>query len=84
MATPRKSSLTPCAVTGCTRQHARHLMMCLHHWRRVPPAIRKAVYQLYNYGVLRPGYYEVRQQALDAAAAADAREAERAAQLKIV
>lgn len=37
-----------CAVPGCTRRIARHLLMCPPDWKRVPPELQARVYATYR------------------------------------
>lgn len=38
--------LHACAATGCDRQVASHLLMCIGHWRMVPAPLARAVLAL--------------------------------------
>ncbi len=37
----------PCPVSGCTRHAKPGQLMCLPHWRRVPKALNRAVFDTF-------------------------------------
>lgn len=37
------TNLHPCAAEACDKQIARHLFMCMPHWRMVPSALQRAL-----------------------------------------
>jgi hypothetical protein len=39
-----------CPINGCTRNAKPNQMMCLQHWRRVPRALNKAIFETYANG----------------------------------
>lgn len=41
-----------CAIPGCTRPAKDHQLMCWPHWRRVPHALNRAIFQTYAEGPL--------------------------------
>jgi hypothetical protein len=62
-----------CHARGCAKKVPPKLLMCLRHWRLVPPAIRRLVWKHYRPGQeidKRPSreYLEVMRQAIQAVA----------------
>lgn len=40
-----------CAIPGCERGAKPHQLMCWPHWRRVPKALNKAIFETYRSGM---------------------------------
>lgn len=38
----------PCPINGCTRPAKDNQLMCWPHWRRVPKALNKAIFETYR------------------------------------
>ncbi len=66
----------PCPVAGCTRHAKPHQLMCWPHWRRVPKALNRAVFD--TFANLRRDPDAYRQARAAAIAAVEAKEAEEA------
>lgn len=39
-----------CAIPGCTRPAKQRQLMCWPHWRRVPKALNRAIFDTYANG----------------------------------
>ena len=58
-----------CPVEGCSHLvHDPKYLMCRAHWGRVPPALQKTVWMLWNNGKIRDGYREAAANAIEQAA----------------
>lgn len=42
--------MAECPIDNCERQRKDHQMMCWPHWRRVPRALNKAIFDTYANG----------------------------------
>ncbi len=40
----------PCAIPGCTSPAKDRQLMCWPHWRRVPKALNRAIFETYAHG----------------------------------
>ena len=73
-----KAQGSPCPINGCTAHAKPNQLMCWPHWKRVPRALNRAVFDTYANLRRDPAAYR---QARDAAiAAVNAKEADEAAQ----
>lgn len=72
-----KAKGDPCPVKGCTAHAKPRQLMCWPHWRRVPKALNRAVFE--TFANLRNDVDAYRQARGAAIAAVEAKEADEAA-----
>lgn len=46
----KRGPMLECPIEGCTRGRKPGQMMCWPHWRRVPRALNKAIFETYANG----------------------------------
>ena len=65
------SSERECPVAGCATTHDRSLLMCRHHWYRVPKRLRDALWRAYRSeeSILGDAYQQARAACIAAAEA---------------
>lgn len=57
--------MAECPIPGCTRGRKPDQMMCWPHWRRVPHALNRAIFQTWrNGGTANPEYMANRSEAI--------------------
>jgi len=57
-----------CTAPGCSKMVSTRMLMCRHHWYRVPAHLRNAVWKTWNNGKVQEGYRAARQAAIDSLA----------------
>lgn len=63
---PLRGGRHKCPVDQCQQVCPHHILMCKPHWYKVPKNVRDAVWHFWAHGQMKEGYFEARQQAIDA------------------